>query len=135
MAACLNQNAARAEYVYLSLQEDQELGDNRNYAELSQRVAFAGYRCVGSFDDLRDAFADLDAVLTMRYHLGLLAAALGLRVGVLYHEIKMLSIGFMSGVIVTACRQILDTAADPVGRLVQDGARMVDKPVSRCARR
>jgi polysaccharide pyruvyl transferase WcaK-like protein len=118
-AASLLKHAAEAEYVYISLQEGQGLGDDRVHAALAEKVVFAGYRSVQTLAEALDLCAELDGMLTMRYHLGLLGAALGMPVAALCHELKLVSVALMPGVIAVGLPQFAaGEAADPVGDLL-----------------
>lgn len=119
IAASLRRHESAAEYVFLSLQENEGLGDNRVYADLRNEVEFADYRRIDSAEAMFAAFAALDAVVTMRYHLALIAAAAGLRVEVLYHELKMLAVGLVPDVGLMPCHAILHAGADPIASLMR----------------
>lgn len=123
MTESLLKHSAEAEYVYISLQENQGLGDDRVYAVLAGRLAFADYRSVGTLAQATDLCGELDGILTMRYHLGLLAAASGLPVVALHHELKLVSIALMPGVMPVGLSQLIkDDSADPIGLLMAAAA-------------
>lgn len=129
VAASLRRHAAEAEYVYISLQEGQGLGDDRAHAELAKTVEFAGYRPVQTLAEALDLCGELDGMLTMRYHLGLLGAALGVPVAALCHELKLVSVALMPGVIAASLRQfVAGESADPVGDLLAVRAPLPDQP-------
>jgi polysaccharide pyruvyl transferase WcaK-like protein len=127
-AASLLKHAAEAEYLYISLQEGQGLGDDRIHAALADKVEFAGYRSVHTLADALDLCSELDGMLTMRYHLGLLGAPLGVRVAALCHELKLVSVSLMPGVIAVSLPQfVAGESADPIGDLVAVRAPAPDR--------
>ena len=119
ITAMLISHAAESEYTYISLQEGQGLKDDRVYAALNPTVVFADYRVVHTLGEALELCVDLDGIVTMRYHLGLLGAATGVAVAALCHELKLVSVALMPGVISTSLPQLVsDETADPIGDLL-----------------
>lgn len=129
MTASLLKHAAEAEYVYISLQEGQGLGDDRVHAAVAKKVEFAGYRSVHTLTEALDLCGELDGMLTMRYHLGLLGAALGVPVAALCHELKLVSVALMPGVIAVSLPQfVAGESADPIDDLLAVRAPLPGQP-------
>lgn len=123
MAASLKSHAAEADYIYISLQEGQGLDDARVHAALSATVAFAEYRPVRTLGEALELCAALDGIVTMRYHLALLGAATGAAVVALCHELKLVSVALMPGVMSASLFEFVsDRGADPVGDLLASHA-------------
>ena len=123
MAASLKNHAAEADYIYISLQEGQGLGDDRVHAALRTTVTFADYRSIRTLGEALELCGDLDGIVTMRYHLGLLGAATGVAVVALCHELKLVSVALMPGVRSTSLLDLVsDRGADPVGNLLASHA-------------
>lgn len=119
VSASLKSHAAESDYIYISLQEGQGLGDDRVHAALSATVAFTDYRSVRTLGEALELCADLDGIVTMRYHLGLMGAATGVAVVALCHEMKLVSVALMPGVMSTSLFEFVsDKAADPIGDLL-----------------
>jgi polysaccharide pyruvyl transferase WcaK-like protein len=127
-AASLLKHAADAEYIYISLQEGQGLGDDRVHAALAKTVEFAGYRSVRTLPEALELCGELDGMVTMRYHLGLLGVALGVPVAALCHELKLVSVALMPGVIAVSLPQfVTGESADPIGDLLAVRAPAPDR--------
>lgn len=98
MRALLDRYAGTVDFVYVALQEGIGLGDDAVYGALGGAERFIAYRAITSVASWQDLFQDIDGICSMRYHLALLAAAAGLPVTVLYHELKLAAVGLMPGV-------------------------------------
>lgn len=117
-ADALRTHAADTDYVYLSLQAGQGLHDERLYDELSRSVVFAERRLLRSGGEAMDVLRELDGVVTMRYHLGLLAQAAGKPVVAIVHEMKMATLAEGPGVsLVSLARLTSGGAGDPISAL------------------
>jgi len=117
--AVLDRHAGGADFVYVALQERIGLGDDALYAELGGSARFKAYRALTSLDSLQALMAEADGVCSMRYHLALLAAAAGLPVTVLYHELKLAAVGLMPGVDVCTLAEIVAGECDPIAPLLR----------------
>ncbi len=127
-AAILRTHAAEADYVYLSLQSGQGLHDERLCDDLAGEIAFAERATLRSAEAAMAALCRLDGVVTMRYHLGLLAQAAGLPVVALSHELKMASLADAPGALaVPLARVMADEACDPVAALQALPVRIGDQ--------
>lgn len=126
-AAILRAHAGEADYVYLSLQSGQGLHDERLCDDLAGEIAFAERAMLQSAAQAMAALGRLDGIVTMRYHLGLLAQAAGLPVVALSHELKMASLADAPGVLaVPLARLMADDSCDPVAALQALPARSGD---------
>lgn len=126
-AAILRAHAADADYVYISLQSGQGLHDDRLCDDLAGKIAFAERASLRSAEDAMALLGRLDGVVTMRYHLGLLAQAAGLPVVALSHELKMASLADAPGTLALPLARVMaDEACDPVAALATLPARASD---------
>jgi len=118
-AAALDRHAGGADFVYVALQERIGLGDDALYAELGGAARFKAYRALTSLASLQALLAETDGICSMRYHLALLAAAAGLPVTVLYHELKLAAVGLMPGVETCTLADFAAGECDPIAPLLR----------------
>ena len=117
--ALLDRYAGTVDFVYVALQEGIGLGDDAVYAELGGADRFGAYRAITSISSCQDLLRDIDGICSMRYHLALLAAAAGLPVTVLYHELKLAAVGLMPGVDTCTLADFIAGDCDPIAPLLQ----------------
>ncbi len=122
MRALLDCHAGAADFVYIALQEGIGLGDDAVYGALGGAERFIAYRAITSIASWQDLFQDIDGICSMRYHLALLAAAAGLPVTVLYHELKLAAVGLMPGVDTCTLADLVAGECDPVALLLRPRA-------------
>ncbi len=118
-AALLDRHAGSADFVYVALQERIGLSDDALYAELGGAARFTAYRALTSLDSWHALLAETDGICSMRYHLALLAAAAGLPVTVLYHELKLAAVGLMPGVDTCTVADFVAGECDPIAPLLR----------------
>ncbi len=116
--AVLDRHAGGADFVYVALQERIGLGDDALYAELGGSARFKTYRALTSSASLEAWLAEADGICAMRYHLALLAAAAGLPVTVLYHELKLAAVGLMPNVDTCTLADFVAGECDPIAPLL-----------------
>ena len=119
MRALLDRYAGTVDFVYVALQERIGLGDDALYAELGGAARFKAYRALTSLDSLHALLAETDGICSMRYHLALLAAAAGLPVTVLYHELKLAAVGLMPAVDTCTLADFMAGECDPLAPLLR----------------
>ena len=121
-AAVLDRHAGSADFIYVALQERIGLGDDALYGDLGGTARFKAYRALTSLDSWHGLLAETDGVCSMRYHLALLAAAAGLPVAVLYHELKLAAVGLMPGVDTCTLADFIAGDCDPIAPLLRPRA-------------
>lgn len=117
-------HATEAEFVYVSLQENQGLHDEALRNALGGPAIFSETIQLKSTSDLSGIIAQCTGALTMRYHLGLFTAAAGLKTALIFHELKMASPAFVAPVALWPTATILN-GADPLDDLCRSSATSI----------